>query len=338
MKKICVLFCGGTIVMKEGRDGSLSVPSRSEAVAILRRIEPKLPQIAPYDIKYVANIDSTNMHPRDWDRLLEAVGELYPRYDGFVITHGTDTLAYTAAALSVGLKGLGKPVVLTGSQVPGPRIESDARSNLVNAFRLAVQDLSGVFVVFDERILLGGRATKASESRLDAFTTVNADDLGEVRLGLQLRPGVRKRRGTALKVLPGFDPDIFACTLTPGADPGDFLFLLNNERIHGIVLQGYGTGNIPYNFEPVFIRARERRVPVVVTSQCLEGRTLMRSYAVGRRALELGVIEGFDQSLEMLAVKLMWALKRYPYERIGRVIQTDFAGELNPRYQAACPA
>ena len=333
MKKICVLFCGGTIVMKEGRDGALSVPPRREAVSILRRIEPKLPLVAPYDIRYVANIDSTNMHPRDWDRILEAIGELYSQYDGFVITHGTDTMAYTAAALSVGLRGLGKPVVLTGSQVPGPRIESDARANLVNAFRLAVKDVAGVFVVFDERILLGGRATKASESRLDAFTTVNADDIGEVRLGLQMRHGTRGRGWGTLRVRPGFDPDIFTCTLTPGVDPSDFLLLLEGGLIRGFVLQGYGTGNIPFNFEPVFVKARERRVPVVVTSQCLEGRTLMRSYAVGRRALELGVIEGYDQSLEMLAVKLMWALKRYPYGRIASVIHTDFAGELDRRYQ-----
>ena len=334
MKKIRILFCGGTIVMKEDARGALKSPTRREAVSILRAIEPNLSRIAPFDIRYVANIDSTNMHPGQWDRMLEALAEDYGRYDGFVITHGTDTMAYTAAALSVGIEGLGKPVVLTGSQIPGPRIESDARSNLVNAFRLAVRDVTGVFVVFDERILAGARATKASESRLDAFTTVNADDAGEIRLDLRLHPGARRRRPGRIRVRPGFDPDIFIHTLTPGCDPGDLVFLLDNRKIHGLILQGYGTGNVPYDFEPFFRKARKRRVPVVVTSQCLEGRTLMRSYDVGRRALDLGVIEGYDQSLEMLAVKLMWALAHVPYGRVRQVIQKNFCGELDRSYHA----
>jgi L-asparaginase len=332
MKKIRILFCGGTIVMKEDAWGALKTPTRREAVSILRRIEPGLARIASFDIRYVANIDSTHMHPDHWDRLLDAIAEDYHAVDGFVITHGTDTMAYTAAALSVGIERLGKPVVLTGSQIPGPRIESDGRRNLVNAFRLALRDVAGVFVVFDERILAGARATKASESRLDAFTTVNADDAGEIRLDLHLHPGARRRRSGRIRIRSGFDPDIFIHTLTPGCDPGGLVFLLDNRKIHGIILQGYGTGNVPYDFEPFFRKAHERKVPVVVTSQCLEGRTMMRSYDVGRRALDLGVIEGYDQSLEMLAVKLMWALRHSPYARIRHVLQKNFSGELDRSY------
>lgn len=320
--------------MKEDARGALAVPTRKEAVSILRSIEPRLGRIADYDIRAVANLDSTNMNPRHWDRLLEAIARDYPRYDGFVLTHGTDTMAYTAAALSIGIEHLGKPVVLTGSQIPGPRIESDARSNLVNAFRLAADDCSGVFVVFDERILRGVRATKASESRLDAFTSVNSDDAGEIRLNLRLRPELPHRRSGPISIRPGFDPHIFIHTLTPGCDPDDMVFLLDDRKIHGIILQGYGTGNLPFSFERFFRKARERKVPVVVTSQCLEGRTLMHSYEVGRRALDLGVIEGFDQSLEVLAVKLMWALAHHPYGRIRGVIQRNFCGELDRRYAA----
>ena len=332
MKRIRILFCGGTIVMKEDARGALAVPTRREAVSILRNIEPRLGRLADYDIRAVANLDSTNMNPRHWDCLLEAIARDYPHYDGFVLTHGTDTMAYTAAALSIGIQRLGKPVVLTGSQIPGPRIESDARTNLVNAFRLAADDCSGVFVVFNERILRGVRATKASESRLDAFTSVNCDDAGEIRLDLRLRPELPRRRSGPIAIRPGFDPHIFIHTLTPGCDPDDMVFLLDDRKIHGIILQGYGTGNLPFSFEPFFRKARERKVPVVVTSQCLEGRTLMHSYEVGRRALDLGVIEGFDQSLEVLAVKLMWALKHHPYGRIRGVLQRNFCGELDRRY------
>ena len=123
-------------------------------------------------------------------------------------------------------------------------------------------------------------------------------------------------------------------TLVPGADPGDLIFLLDDSRIRGIVIQAYGTGNIPYEFDAFFRLARKNRVPVVVTSQCLHGMTQMKSYDVGRRALKLGVIEGFDQSLEILAVKLMWALERYPYDKIREVMTTDFAGELDTSTQA----
>lgn len=331
-RKVLVLFCGGTIIMKKGRDGCLEVPGRREAVGILRKIEPRLAEIADFRIRFVENVDSTNMTPRNWDRIIGEVARSYGRYDGFVVTHGTDTMAYTAAALSLGLGNLGKPVILTGSQIPGWEIETDARRNLVNAMRLAVRDLSGVYVVFDERVIRGSRASKASESKLDAFTSINAPDAGEIRVAIRLDRGLPRRRAGALAVRPGFEPDIFVATLTPGADPGDLVFLLDDRRIRGIILQAYGTGNIPYDFDAFFRLARRKRVPVVVTSQCLHGMTQMRSYDVGRRALKLGVIEGFDQSLEMLAVKLMWALKRFPNGRIREVMTTDLAGELDTGY------
>ncbi|NPV83863.1 MAG: L-asparaginase 1, partial [Candidatus Aminicenantes bacterium] len=228
-QKVLVLFCGGTIVMEERPDGSLAVPdSKDSAIKILRDVEPRLSTIAEYDIEFIANIDSTNITPADWDRILHCLKKHYKNYDGFVITHGTDTMAYTAAALSIAIKGLGKPVVLTGSQIPGGRIESDAKRNLINAFKLATMDLAGVFIVFDERIILGSRATKASESRLDAFQTVNGEDAGEINIEIKIKSWVRKRntRPHQIQVRPGFEPDIFVYTLTPGCDPGNLEFLL----------------------------------------------------------------------------------------------------------------
>ena len=332
-KKVLLLFCGGTIVMEERADGSLNVPAdRESAIEILTSIEPKLSSIAPYDIEFIANLDSTNLVPADWDKLLAAIKKHYQHYAGFVITHGTDTMAYTAAALNLTLRGLGKPVVLTGSQIPGNKIESDARRNLVNAFRLATMDAAGVFVVFDEKVIHGGRVTKASESRLDAFQSVNSDNAGEISLELRLAEWVRPRNSQPhdIEILPGFEPDIFVYTLTPGCDPTDLIFLLKNEKIRGIILRAYGTGNIPFGFEEFFRKARERGLPVVVTSQCLHGKTYMSLYEVGRRALDLGAIEGYDQSLETLVVKLMWALRHTPHlNEIKEIIQTDFSGELN---------
>lgn len=328
-KKVLILFCGGTIIMKEGKGGTLIAPSRKEAIANLRAIEARLATIADFDIRFVESIDSANMTPADWDRILAELEAGYDAYDGFVITHGTDTMAYTAAALTLAIKNLGKPVVLTGSQIPGSRLETDARRNLVNAMKLATMDVSGVFIVFDERVIHGGRASKASESRLDAFTSVNAQDAGEIRAEIRLNPALPRRRFDKAAFFPGFEPDIVVRTLTPGCDPGDLVFLLQHQRVRGILIEAYGTGNLPYDFDALFRAARDGKVPVVVTSQCLHGVTRMQGYDVGARALKLGAIEGFDQSLEMLAVKLMWALKHYPYKDIRTVMQTSFAGELS---------
>ncbi|HEK85307.1 MAG TPA: asparaginase [Candidatus Aminicenantes bacterium] len=321
-KKILVLFCGGTIVMEEKGDGSLSVPdNKDSAIEMLRNVEPRLSTIADYDIEFIANIDSTNLTPEDWDRMLYKIKEKYQQYDGFVITHGTDTMAYTAAALNLAISGLGKPVILTGSQIPASKIETDARLNLVNAFRVATIDISGVFIVFDQRIILGSKATKSSESSLDAFQTVNGEDAGEISIDIKIKPWVKKRISEPhqIEIIPGFEPDIFVYTITPGCDPSDLEFLLHNEKIKGIIIRAYGTGNIPYGFENFFKKAKTRKLPVVVTSQCLHGKTLMPLYDVGRKALELGAIEGHEQSLENLAVKLMWALRHGP-DQIEKII------------------
>lgn len=324
-KKVLILFCGGTIVMREQEDGSLTVPdSKDSAIEILKNIEPRLTSIASYDIEFIANIDSTNITPADWDLILQSIKRHYPDYDGFVITHGTDTMAYTAAALSIAIRGLGKPVVLTGSQIPAIKIESDARRNLVNAFRVATMDCSGVFIVFDRRVILGSRATKASESSLDAFRSVNGDDAGEITIEIKLKDWVRKRNicPHEIEISPGFEPDIFIHTLSPGCDPGDLEFLLTSEKIKGIIIRAYGTGNIPYGFESFFKKARDKRLPVIVTSQCLYGKTFMNLYDLGRKALSLGVIEGRGQSLEILATKLMWALRHSP-DRIKEIIEME---------------
>lgn len=315
--------------MREGPGGALVPPeNKEEALNILLNIEPKVKDFAEIDVEYIANMDSTNMTPREWDIIIDAIKRNYNKYDGFVITHGTDTMAYTASALSIAIRNLGKPIILTGSQIPAVKLHSDARNNLINAVRVATLDISGVYIVFDKRIILGARATKASESRLDAFQTVNDDDMGEIRVEIEIKKDVPKRHDGEISVEKGFEPDIFVVTLTPGQDASDLVFLLKNDRIKGIIVKGFGTGNIPYNFDIFFEIAKEKKIPVVVTSQCLHGITKMRAYDVGKRALELGAIEGFDQSLEVLVVKLMWALIRYPYEKIKEVIQFNFCGEI----------
>ena len=316
--------------MERENDGTLRPPLDTQgAMNNLLNLEPRLKDIVDIDLVYIANMDSTNMTPAEWDNIIDVIEKNYNRYDGFIIIHGTDTMAYTASALSISIQNPGKPIILTGSQIPAYLFYSDARDNLINAVRVATMDISGVYIVFGEKIILGSRATKSSESKLDAFSTVNGLDVGEIKVDIELRKDVPKRHDGEIIVKKGFEQDVFVVSLIPGQDVSDLEFLLDNERIKGIIIKAFGTGNIPYNFENFFKKARVKKVPVIITSQCLNGITRMYAYDVGKRALELGAIEGHDQSIEMLVVKLMWALKHYPYEEIKHIINKNFTGELN---------
>jgi L-asparaginase len=194
---VLILFCGGTIIMKESADGSLVVADKEEAVQLLIDLEPRVNEIANLDVNFIENIDSTNMNPTIWDRIGQVIDDNYDSYDGFVITHGTDTLAYTASALSFSLGDLGKPVCITGAQIPGGRLETDARINFVNAVRIATLKKAGVLVVFNESIILGARSHKMSESKLDAFGSMNRHACGEIRVDIRFREEAKDRHGTS---------------------------------------------------------------------------------------------------------------------------------------------
>jgi len=327
--KILIVFCGGTLVMEPNAEGRLVTPPQEKAIATLQRMEPRLRDVADLWFSWIDNLDSTNMDPGHWDRIAEAIAEHYEEYDGFIVTHGTDTMAYTASALTWALGDLGKPVILTGAQIPGDRLESDAHRNFVNAVRVAALDLAGVVVVFGEQIHLGCRVSKASESKLDAFQSVNRRPVGEIRIDIRLRPDHRTRHPRPLQLRTGFESGVAVLSLVPGKPSQVFLSLLEGG-IRGIVLRGYGPGNIPFHYLELLQRARQMEIPVVVHSQCMEGRTAMDLYDVGHRALEMGAIEAFDMSLESAATKLMWALARaVGYEGVREIMRTDLAGEIS---------
>lgn len=328
-KKILILFCGGTLIMKENDEGALIVQEKDEAIQAILNLEPELHKITDLEVAYIDNIDSTNMSPEHWDKMADVIAENYDNYDGFVITHGTDTMAYTASALSYSLQNLGKPVVLTGAQIPGSKIETDARRNFVNAVRLATMDVSGVMLVFDEEIILGARSSKVSESKLDAFETINWDLLGEIRIDIRLSNEHKPRHNKPLELVKGFEASIEVITLTPGRPSATLLDRLVGGGTKGLVLLGYGPGNIAYDYLPVLEHAHKNKIPVVVTTQCLEGATSMHLYDVGKKALDAGVIQAYDMSMESITTKLMWALKHFPYEKIKEVMHTNYVGEIN---------
>ncbi|KAG7340455.1 L-asparaginase I [Nitzschia inconspicua] len=332
LPKVLLLFCGGTLIMKENPDdGSLIVNEKDDAINMLLEMEPKLQkEVASLSVEFIDNIDSSNMNPQIWDRLGRVIFDNYKKYDGFVITHGTDTMAYTSSALSFVLQDIGRPVVITGAQIPGGRIETDARRNFVNAVRIATLDRAGIFLVFDGDIILGGRAHKMSESKLDAFAPVNWSLIGEIRIDIRFSDDAKPRHNRPLRYLPGFDHKIAVYTIFPGFSPTELRAIIERGSVRGIILASYGSGNISYRFMDVIKFATSNGIAVVITTQCLEGATLMHLYDVGRQALEAGAIQAYDMSTECTIAKLMWALHRsQTVGDVQSIMHTNYTGEIN---------
>lgn len=329
-KKILVLFCGGTIVMQKNKEGALSPPSDQKmALLSLLELEPRLLNMIQIDLHFIANIDSTNITPHLWEQMAQVIYDQYENYEGFVITHGTDTMAYSASALSFALQNLGKPVVFTGAQLPGHEIASDARSNFVNAIRVALLDIAAIVLVFAERVILGVRASKVSHSHLDAFRSINRPPIGNIGVRLGLMADIPKRHKQPLQLQTGFDSKIAVISLIPGM-PMSILDELLQCDLHGVVLVAYGNGNIPEIYLPFLQKAKEKKLPIVIRSQCLEGWVSLEIYASGKQALQFNVIEAYDMSLEATITKLMWALKRgVGYDGIKSIIQKNYSGEIS---------
>ncbi|MES2344970.1 MAG: asparaginase [Chlamydiota bacterium] len=328
-KKILLLFCGGTIVMEKNEEGVLAPPNKERAMQSLMDLEPKIEQLALVDVVFIDNIDSTNITPSHWDLMAQVIFDRYDDYDGFVVTHGTDTMAYSASALAFALQNLGKPIVFTGSQIPGYFLESDARRNLINALRVAVMDVAAVMLVFSEKIILGVRASKVSHTELEAFASINRKSLGYVGVNIRFHEKLGKKPEKPLSLELGFDGKIAVISLVPGM-PITVLEELLTCDLHGIILVAYGSGNIPEIYLPFLEKAQTKKMPVVIRTQCLEGSTSMDIYATGKQALRHCVIEVYDMSLETTITKLMWALKRgVSYEEIKTIMQKNYAGEIS---------
>lgn len=327
-RKILVLFCGGTILMEAVDGDVLGVPGREAAMTSLRSLGEMLRSIANIELDYLVNIDSSNMHPSVWEQMVDAIVERYDDYDGFVLIHGTDTMAYSSSALSLMLQDLGKPVVLTGAQIPASQVETDTRRNLINAVRVACMDMGGVYLVFDQAVMAGARVSKVSESRLSAFESINEPPVGEIGVGIRIRQKVPARHDRRPSVTKGFDPSVAILTLYPGI-PCEYLLSLLDAGVRGFVVRAFGCGNIPDTIVPFLERARDENVPVVLGTQCVDGRTVLGLYEAGRQALDFGVIPAHDMSLETITVKLMWLLAQgADLETVATKMQTAYTSEV----------
>ena len=325
-KRLLLLTTGGTIASLPGGQGL--EPHRSDVM------ERQLDQLRSYfeiDVEDLMCLDSSNMRPAEWQTIARSVFERRLDYDGVVVSHGTDTMAYTASAVTWMLPGIDRPVVFTGSQVPLADALSDGPDNLRTAFAMAAQGYPGVYLAFDRRVMLGCRAVKVRASGFNAFESVNARYAAQVsNRGLVIdRGALQPQRGFA-QLLPELSSDVFLLKLTPGLNPNVF-GLLADMGYRGIVVEAFGLGGVNVLHEGLrgIQAALERGVSIVVTTQCLYDASDLGVYQVGKQLLALGVIQGRDMTSEAAMTKLMWALGQgMDARRIKELFTRSLAGEI----------
>lgn len=323
--RVALVHSGGTLGMGPGGEPLTHVSLRE-----LLDSQAELKRMAQLEVEVFANIDSSDATPSLWQDLARRVHHILPAVDGVVVVHGTDTMAWTATALGLMLRGLPKPVVFTGSQRPLGALRSDAPRNLLNAVEVCLKGPREVLVVFGDRILKAVTCTKDSIFHFDAFRSDNAEDAG--RIGLDLRLGTSLQRGPRRHWLDTrLNTNIGVLPLVPGMNPSLGLAWLE-AGVKGLIVEGFGAGNIPLGevpLTPLLAEARRRGVPVVMATQCRHGRVDPGLYAGARAARELGAAFAFGMTREARAVKLMALLGRgTPAGKFRREYERNWVGEI----------
>ena len=325
-KKILLLTTGGTIACAPGSDGL-----EPQSSAIMSYSLDRLRHYYDITVRDLMCLDSSNIRPAEWQHIAATVFEAREDFDGIVISHGTDTMAYTASAVTFMLPGLDKSVVFTGSQLPLTDELSDGPDNLRTAFAMAASGKPGVFVAFDRRVILGCRAVKVRASNFSAFESVNACYVGQVSSqGLIVDPLAVPVPTCPPSLKTDISQTVFLLKLTPGLSP-EIFNALKDLGYRGIVIEAFGLGGMTVLGRGLqgIRNAVESGISVVVTTQCLYDSADLQVYQVGNRLLELGVIEGRDMTSEAAMTKLMWALGQgMDTAEIKALFATSLAGEI----------
>jgi L-asparaginase len=333
-KRVYIAYTGGTIGMKPSSKGF--VPEAGYFAEQINKLPelayPDMPEIVVHE--YDNLIDSSNITPDDWYRISEDISSVYDDFDGFIVLHGTDTMAYTASALSFMLEDLSKPVIVTGSQIPWSQMRTDARDNLITSLLLASQyDIPEVSLYFHNRLYRGNRARKVDASGFHAFQSPNFPAL--VKVGSQIRVNqeiLLKDPSNPLKINKIAHPKVVVLSLFPGFS-ADMLEAVLNSGIQGMVLMTYGMGNAPCNdlkFLHLLAAANHAGIIIVNCTQCLKGSVDMSSYETGQELLKSGVISGFDMTPEATLTKLSYLLSsECSVDEIKQKMQISLRGELS---------
>lgn len=314
MKNILLIATGGTIASSQSDNGLTPAVDINRLVSYV----PKINHICNFDCISIMNVDSSNMSPQLMASIADSIADNYSRYDGFVVTHGTDTMAYTAAGLSYMISNLTKPVILTGSQLPIEADNTDAINNLYDAFLCACDDFKGIYIAFNGKLISGTHAMKIRTIGFDAFISVNAPYAALIENGVITRCSDTKSSARSssdtlpLTVDTRLCSDIMVLKIFPGMGTDIMDYIKSNYK--GVIIESYGIGGIPNSGSDMIAKIHElidAGIAVVITTQCLYEGINLNVYEVGRTLAKQDIISGGNMTTEALVMKLMWALAHF---------------------------